>query len=73
MAAAQVRESRIVDMVGQLNRARSQGVSAAERSALLDSITAEAGRVRSGRDAQTTASVLGKVPFHFPETVGFRR
>ncbi|CAK0779114.1 hypothetical protein CVIRNUC_004698 [Coccomyxa viridis] len=57
----QVRESRIVDMVGQLNRARSQGVSAAERSALLDSITAEAGRVRSGREAETTASVLGKV------------
>ena len=56
----QVRESRIVDMVGQLNRARSQGVSAAERSALLDSITAEAGRVRSGREAETTASVLGK-------------
>ena len=61
----QVRESRIVDMVGQLNRARSQGVSAAERSALLDSITAEAGRVRSGREAETTASVLGKVgPSH---------
>ena len=59
----QVRESRIVDMVGQLNRARSQGVSAAERSALLDSITAEAGRVRSGREAETTASVLGKVGF----------
>lgn len=58
---AQVRESRIVDMVGQLNRARSQGVSAAERSALLDSITAEAGRVRSGREAETTASILGKV------------
>lgn len=50
-----------MDMVGQLNRARSQGVSAAERSLLLDSITAEAGRVRSGREAQTTASVLGKV------------
>ncbi len=71
MAVAQVRESRIVDMVGQLNRARSQGVSAAERSALLDSITAEAGRVRSGRDAQTTASVLGKVPPLFPKILGF--
>jgi hypothetical protein len=71
MAVAQVRESRIVDMVGQLNRARSQGVSAAERSALLDSITAEASRVRSGRDAQTTASVLAKVPPHLPNTAGF--
>lgn len=57
----QVRESRIVDMVNTLNRARSQVTSAAERSALLDSITAEAGRVRSGREAETTASVLGKV------------
>lgn len=59
----QVRESRIVDMVNTLNRARSQVTSAAERSALLDSITAEAGRVRSGREAETTASVLGKVDF----------
>ena len=48
-------------MVNTLHRARSQVTSAAERSALLDSITAEAGRVRSGREAETTASVLGKV------------
>ena len=48
-------------MVNTLNRARSQVTSAAERSALLDSITAEAGRVRSGREAETTATVLGKV------------
>ena len=48
-------------MVNTLNRARSQVTSAAERSALLDSITAEAGRVRTGREAETAAGVLGKV------------
>lgn len=57
----QVRESRLVDMVGQLERARAAGVSPAERAQCLDSITAEAGRVRSGRAADSAAAVLAKV------------
>ena len=59
---AQVRESRLVDMVGQLERARASGVSPAERAHCLDTITAETSRVRSGRDADAAAAVLGKVP-----------
>ncbi|BDA44030.1 hypothetical protein COCOBI_05-2140 [Coccomyxa sp. Obi] len=57
----QVRESRLVDMVGQLERARASGVSPAERAHCLDTITAEVSRVRSGRDADAAAAVLGKV------------
>ncbi|CAL8470015.1 g9557 [Coccomyxa elongata] len=57
----QVRESRLVDMVGQLERVRASGVSPAERAQCLNTITAEASRVRSGRDADAAAAVLGKV------------
>lgn len=56
-----MRESRLVDMVGQLERARASGVTPAERAQCLDSITAEAGRVRSGRDADAAAAILAKV------------
>ncbi len=61
MLSGQVRESRLVDMVGQLERARASGVSPTERAQCLDSITAEAGRVRSGRDADAAAAILDKV------------
>ena len=56
-----MRESRLVDMVGQLERVRASGVTPAERAQCLDSITAEAGRVRSGRDADAAAAILAKV------------
>lgn len=51
-----------MDMVAQLERVRASGMSPAERAQCLDTITAEASRVRSGRDADAAAAVLGKVP-----------
>lgn len=51
----------MVDMVGSLERARGEGVGEAERACCLDSIRAETGSVRSGRDAEAAAKILVRV------------
>jgi hypothetical protein len=57
----QVRETRMLDMVSNLERARMEGVPETERVRCLESIRAEAGRMRCGRDAEAAASILARV------------
>ena len=51
----------MVDMVGNLEKARGEGVGEAERARCLDSILAEAGSMRSGREAEAAAKILARV------------